>query len=184
MCCWNLLQRVLGRGEGGIANTYVLGIIEGTYVGMCEHTGAIYNFTVLLYLWWEWSVLYVDSYNKRLMFCILELSYIFLRHIVWSRSLIIRIRIFICCAHTIKYFAKIKETHTQIHTHRYIWWKHKVTTNYISILKHNVPSNWYRTVHQIECIINVLWVITSGSSSTKVKFCKHTQLEAQNLDRI
>ena len=39
MCCWNMLQCVLGRGGGGIANTYVLGIIDGTYVGMCEDTG-------------------------------------------------------------------------------------------------------------------------------------------------
>ena len=30
-----MLQCVLGRGEGGIAKIYVLGIIEGTYVGMC-----------------------------------------------------------------------------------------------------------------------------------------------------
>ena len=38
-----MLQCVLGRGEGGggIANTYVLGIIDGTYVGMCEDTGTI-----------------------------------------------------------------------------------------------------------------------------------------------
>ena len=45
-----MLQCVLGRGEGGIGSTYLLGIIEGTYVGMCEHTGTIkvYCITVSL----------------------------------------------------------------------------------------------------------------------------------------
>ena len=30
-----------GEGGEGIANTHVLGIIDGTYVGMCEDTGTI-----------------------------------------------------------------------------------------------------------------------------------------------
>ena len=32
-----------------LANTYVLGIIDGTYVGMCEDTGTIYTETSGVY---------------------------------------------------------------------------------------------------------------------------------------
>ena len=37
ICC----RLCAGEWGGGIANTYVLGIIESTYVGMCEDTGTI-----------------------------------------------------------------------------------------------------------------------------------------------
>ena len=34
----------------GLANTYVLGIIDGTYVGMCEHTGTIQGYCITVSL--------------------------------------------------------------------------------------------------------------------------------------
>ena len=33
-----------------LANTYVLGIIDGTYVGMCEDTGTIYGYWITVSL--------------------------------------------------------------------------------------------------------------------------------------
>ena len=39
-----------GEGGGGIANTYVLGIIDGTCVGMCEDTGTICGYCITVSL--------------------------------------------------------------------------------------------------------------------------------------
>ena len=41
LCIVEICCSVCWGGGGGIANTYVLGIIDGTYVGMCEDTGTV-----------------------------------------------------------------------------------------------------------------------------------------------